>query len=909
MDEKVTVWHRLSPEDTLKQLDSSNKGLSAGEAKRRLNEYGPNELKAAAKTPLIIEFFKQFMSPLIYVLLIAVIISAVMHHYLDAAVIMVILFVNAIIGLVQENRAERAMEALKEMASPKAKVRRENQIDILPTREVVPGDILVFEMGDKVPADIRLIEASNLKVNESSLTGESVPVDKHIAAVSADAAISDRKNMLYMSTIITSGRATGIAVKTGMETEIGKIATGIQEAKVEETPLQKNISGLGRFLVFLFLGVCALLLIIGLLKGLGWLDMFILAVAAAVAAVPEGLPAVVTIVLAIGMHAMARHNAIVRKLVAVETLGSATVICSDKTGTLTLNQMTVHRMYADGHFVEVSGEGYEPAGEFNVNGQSINPESDRSLDLLLKIGALCNDSTLTRSNQHHVIIGDPTEGALVVSAAKAGLNKEELAKTYPRLAEISFESEKQYMATLHRVGGKQVVYVKGSIEKMLSFCRSRLKDGQVVPLEQKDNQEIMAATAAMAGEALRVIAMGYVENPHDLESLEESHLKGRTVFVGLAGMADPPRPEAIEAVKACKLAGIKVMMITGDYKLTAESIARQIDLPPGKTVTGAELQKMSDSELDKEINGISVFARIEPLHKLRIVNALKSQGHVVAMTGDGVNDAPALKAADIGISMGITGTDVAKEASNMVLTDDNFASVVSAIDEGRAIFNRLRNVLFYLMNTNIAELLALIASIGFIGKAPLLAVQILWVNLITETAGAIPLGLEPKFGDELRQPPRDPSVGIIFPGLFIHTIVVAVIMGAGIVGIFLWAETRMPLAEAQTLAFCSLVAFRWFIAFSARSDEYTIFKLGAFRNKPLVLIICGSVLLQMAVIYVPFLQKAFKTVPLGIDKWAIALAAGLGLFILEEARKAFFPKLYSYGKWKSVKKKTKVAAK
>jgi Ca2+-transporting ATPase len=406
----------------------------------------------------------------------------------------------------------------------------------------------------------------------------------------------------------------------------------------------------------------------------------------------------------------------------------------------------------------------------------------------------------------------------------------------------------------------------------------------------------------MAKEALRVIALGYVEITKSLDGLDEKHVKGHTIFVGLAGMADPPRPEAIEAVKMCKQAGIKVIMITGDHKLTAESIARQLNLPQGKTVTGTELQKMNDEELDHQINDISVFARIEPLHKLRIVNALKSQGHVVAMTGDGVNDAPALKAADIGISMGITGTDVAKEASNMVLTDDDFASVVAAIREGRAIFNRLRNVLFYLMNTNIAELLALIAAIGFIGKAPLLAVQILWVNLITETAGAIPLGLEPKFGDELKQPPRDPRVGIVFPGLFIHTILVAVIMGAGVVGIFLWAEPRMPLVEAQTLAFCSLVAFRWFIAFSARSDEYTIFRLGVFRNRWLVVIICGSILLQMAVVYIPFLQRAFGTAPMSLERWGIALGAGLVLFILVEARKALFPKLFSFGKWKPVVK-------
>jgi Ca2+-transporting ATPase len=893
-------WHSLPAEEVLIGLTANPSGLTTQEAKQRLAQYGTNELKEKAKSSIAVQFLKQFMSPLIYVLFIAVIISAVMQHFLDAGVIMVVLIVNAIIGLIQETRAEKAMEALKEMAAPKAKVKRNNSLEVLPAREVVPGDILVFEAGDKIAADVRLIEAFNLKANESSLTGESVSVDKQITALSAEAAVADRNNLLYMSTIITSGRATGVVVKTGMSTEIGKIATGIQEAKEEETPLQKNIKSLSRFLIFVFLGACALLFVIGLFKGLRWMDVFVLAVAAAVAAVPEGLPAVVTVVLAIGMHAMARNNAIVRKLVAVETLGSATVICSDKTGTLTLNQMTVRHLFVNNQHIQVTGEGYEPRGEFHINDKMIEPGNDQSISLLLKMGALCNDASLTRNNQHFGIIGDPTEGALVVSAAKAGLVKEELLKSCPRLAEITFESEKQYMATAHRCENRYVVYVKGSVEKILSFSKFILKDNRVVPLEQSDIHEIMSTTNSLAREALRVISFAYTELPHSPHGLTEEHIKGNLVFVGLAAMADPPRPEAIEAVKLCKQAGIKVIMITGDHKVTAESIARQLDLPRGKTVTGTELQKIDDAELAKEINGISVFARIEPMHKLRIVNALKRQGHVVAMTGDGVNDAPALKAADIGIAMGITGTDVAKEASNMVLTDDDFASVVAAIKEGRAIFNRLRNVLFYLMNTNIAELLALIAAIGFIGKAPLLAVQILWVNLITETSGAIPLGLEQKFGDELKQPPRDPRVGILFPGLIVHTMIVAVIMGIGIVGIFLWAEPRMSLPEAQTLAFCSLVAFRWFIAFSARSDEYTVFKLGVFRNRWLVLIICGSILLQMAVIYVPFLQKAFGTVPMTLERWGIALGAGLALFIIEEARKALFPRLYSFGKWKPV---------
>ena len=909
MKEKETLWYQLQPAEVLNELNSKHAGLTDIQVQENFLKYGPNELKAPRKSPLIVEFFKQFMSPLIYVLLVAVIISAIMQHYIDASVIMIILFANAVIGLIQETRAEKAMESLKEMAAPRAKVKRNNIIELLPSKEIVPGDIVIIEAGDKVPADIRLIESASLKANESSLTGESISVDKHIASILNEVPLADRTNMLYMGTVITNGRALGVAVKTGMSTEMGKIATGIQAAKAELTPLQKNISGLSRFLVYVFLGVCILLLIIGLLKGLNWLEMFVIAVAAAVAAIPEGLPAVVTIVLAIGMQAMARHNAIVRKLVAVETLGSATVICSDKTGTLTLNQMTVRRFFTGNRFIEVTGEGYDPKGEFWVAENKIDPEKDRALDLLLRIGLLCNDSSLTNNKNQPGIIGDPTEGALVVAAAKAGFTKEDIGKSYPRLAEITFQSEKQYMATLHRHEHRGIIYVKGSAEKILSFSKYYLQDNKPVPLDREFIDSISSAVNTLGKDAMRVIALGYADITQCPEGLTEEHIKGNIVFAGIAGMIDPPRPEAIKAVRLCKQAGIKVIMITGDHKVTAESIARQINLPEGITITGADLQKMSDEELDRRINDVSVFARIEPLHKLRIVNALKSQGHVVGMTGDGVNDAPALKAADIGIAMGITGTDVAKEASNIILADDNFSSVVAAIDEGRAIFNRLRNVLFYLMNTNIAELLALIAAIAFVGKSPLLAVQILWVNLITETAGAIPLGLERKLGDELKQPPRDPRVGILYPGLVLNTMLVAVIMGIGIVGIFVWANNHFSylppdkaLATSQTLAFCSLVAFRWFIAFAARSDEYTVFKLGVFSNPWLVLIICGSILLQMAVVYVPFLQKAFGTVSMSLEMWGIAIGAGLTLFILIEARKVFFPKLFSFGKWKPLGK-------
>jgi P-type Ca2+ transporter type 2C len=890
-------WHNLSVDQTLQGLNSRLSGLNDGEVRERLLRFGSNELKTKPKTPAVIVFGRQFLSPLIYVLLAAAIISLAIQHYIDAIVVFGVLLVNAFIGYFQETQAEQAMQALLEMAAPKARVRRTGKIELLPAKELVPGDIVLLEAGDKTPADIRLIEASNLKINESTLTGESMPVDKQSSVIVEDVPVADRANLAYMGTIVTSGRAVGIAVTTGMTTEMGRIATGIQEIKSEETPLQKNIARLSRYLVFIFLGVTALLLVVGLIKGLGLIEMFLLAVAAAVAAIPEGLPAVLTVVLSIGMRAMARRNAIIRKLVAVETLGSATVICSDKTGTLTLNQMTVRQLYTDGHLVEVTGEGYEPQGTFRRDEEPLIPANEPPLKLLLQIGVLCNDAQLTAAKGIAGILGDPTEGALVVSAAKAGLDKEDLAKSHPRLAEIPFESERMYMATLHSAGAKKVAYVKGAAERLLSFSKYQFKVNEAVALKDADSQTILAAAADMARNALRVIALAYIELSADTIQLKDEALHGNLVFVGLAGMADPPREEAKGAVKLCKQAGIKVVMITGDNKITAESIARQLDLPAGRAITGVELAKMPAEELAGEIENISVFARIEPLHKLRIVNALKSRGHIVAMTGDGVNDAPALKAADIGIAMGISGTDVAKEAADMVLADDNFASVVAAVDEGRAIFIRLRNVLFYSLNTNLSELLVLILSILFVGKSPLLAVQILWINLVTDTAGDIPLGLEPKFGDELKQPPRRPGAGLIFPGLFIRIFTMAVLIGLGAFLIFRWAEASMSLAHAQTLVFCSLATFEWFMAFSARSDEHTVFQLGLFKNRALLISISLAVGLQLAVVYVPFLQVAFHTVPLGWSDWGIILAAGGGLFILEEIRKAVFPKLFSLGKW------------
>jgi len=890
-------WYSISSEEVLRELDSSHSGITTTEASNRLQQYGPNELERRKKSPAIIAFLRQFRSPLVYILLAAAIVEFVLGKNLDASVILAVLLLMATIGYVQEGRAQKAMEALIQLAAPKTKVRRGGKIEEIKSREVVPGDILILESGDKVPADARLLEVANLKINEASLTGESVSVDKHTTLISNEVAVADRKNMVYMGTVVTNGRATAVVVSTGMTTEMGKIATSLQEVKEEKTPLQKSVHTLGHYIIYLVLGTCGILIGVGMWRGLEWLEIFLVAVAAAVAAIPEGLPAVVTVVLAAGMRYMAQRNAVIRRLVAVETLGSATVICSDKTGTLTMNEMTVRKIYVDGKWVEVTGEGYQVEGEFRQGNNALDPDNEESMMLLLKIGALSNDALLSSDKECCSIMGDPTEGALLVTAAKAGLNEETLEETYPRLDEIPFQSERRYMATLHPWDKGKVVYVKGALEKLLDMSRSVLKNGNVVSLKKADRKAIMEIGDTMAKDAMRVMAFAYAEHPGELAELKEEHVEGELVFVGLVGMYDPPRDEAIEAVEHAKNAGIKVVMITGDNRLTAESVARQIKLPPGESLTGADIEKMGDEELSERVERVSVIARAEPVLKLKIVNALKRKGHVIAMTGDGVNDAPALKAADIGVAMGIKGTDVAKEASDMTLVDDNFVSVVSAVEEGRAIFNRLRNVAMFLLATGMGELFALVLGILFLGRAPLMALQILWVNLVTGTLMAVPLGLEPKVGDELNKPPRHPKVGLLFPGMLLRVGFLAGMLGIGTVLVYSFVEPVSGMEEARTVAFCSIVIFEWLLALNARSDEYTISRLGVFRNRWMLIFVSVAIPLQIAVVYVPFLQAIFGTVPLGITGWAIAVIPGAAVLIIETIRKMKYPQLFNRGKW------------
>lgn len=891
-------WHNLTVEEVLKNLDSTRSGLSEEKAKERLRQYGPNELTAKAKTPAVIVFLRQFASPLIYILLIAAVIElTVMRKPTDAAVILTVLIINSIVGFIQESRAERAMEALKRLAVPYAKVLRQGAVTKIFASHLVPGDVILLEAGDKVPVDARLIEAANLSVDESILTGESVPVEKFTGAIEGEATIADMGNMAHMGCAVANGRGVAVVTATGMNTEIGKITTQVQETKPPPTPLQRNVARLGRYIGILVLGIIGILILIGVIKGYGLEEMFALAVAAAVSAIPEGLLVMVTVVLALGMRRMARRHALIRKLTAVETMGAVTAICSDKTGTLTESEMTLRQIYLSGRTIEITGAGYRPEGEFLENGQKLDPQNDESFLLTLRISALCNDSTLKSDGDKHQLLGDPTEGALLVAALKAGLNQKALQEEQPRLAEMPFTSEKRYMATLHHCqDGKAVVYVKGSVDKVLAMSRQMLVNGVPQEMSSENKNDIEQENVQMASKALRVMALAYAECSPTPELLSHDHLDGALTLVAMVGMIDPPRQEAKKAIADCKRAGIKVMMITGDQKATAVAIAEELGLPPGEAVTGLELGQMSDQELSARVDRISVFARVEPIHKLRIVNAMKLKGYTVAVTGDGVNDGPALRAADIGIAMGIKGTDVAREASDMVLTDDNFASIVAAVEEGRVIFSNIRRSVFYLLSTNMGELFTWIIAIAAGIPLPVVAVQILWINLVTDGVCTVPLGLEPKHRNVLAEPPRRQKAGIVYSGMLWRIAFIALFMSIGTFFIFRWELPRVGLEEARTIAFSMLVAFQWFNALNARSDQQSLFRLGLLSNRLLLGGIGLAILLQAMVIYAPPFQKLFYTVPLSLEDWGVVVLMAGGIFVVEEVRKLIAPRIFNRGK-------------
>ncbi len=900
-------WHNLKASETITSLNSSASGLSQEEAQKRLEQFGPNELVEKEKISPWAIFFEQFKSFLIIILLIAVVLSAVLGEVVDAIIIGVIVFFACGLGFVQEYRAERAMEALKRMAAPLASVLRDGKEEEISAQELVPGDMILLRTGDKIPADARLIEAVNLKTDEASLTGESVPIEKISDPIEGEVNVGDRRNTVFMGTAAVYGRATAMVTATGMATEFGKIADMLQEVKAERTPLQINLDKLGKWIGIGALALTFVLAGLGVMRGHEILEMFIWGVALAVAAVPEALPAVVVISLALGVRRMVKRHALIRRLPAVETLGGTTFICSDKTGTLTQDQMTVRRIYVDGKLIDVTGVGYEPEGEFYLDGTALAPEQSPSLQTLLEISVQCNDTSLASVNGTWGIKGDPTEGALVVAAAKADLWQKDLNSQFPRIGEIPFSSETKRMTIVHQAPQGKIACSKGAPEVILSSCSHICSNGRERELTKKDRNNILSAAQEMAGNALRVLGMAYKQLPHAAvinEAIEQD-----MVFVGLAGMIDPPREEVKEAVKLCDHAGIKSVMITGDHKLTAIAIAKELGLlKEGVALSGAEIDNLSDEEFEALVEKIEVYARVSPAHKLRIVEVLAKKGHVVAMTGDGVNDAPALKKADIGVAMGITGTDVTKEAADMILTDDNFASIVAAVEEGRGIFGNVKKYLMYLLSSNIGEILVMAVAILFgpliglpYGAIPLIAIQILWVNLATDGLPAIALSVDPPDPDIMEQKPRPRGQGIFTKPVLILMVIGGIWSAVVNLGIFKWAlDAGRGMWEAQALVFLTLIIIQFFKAYNFRSDKKSIFQIGMFKNKWLNLAICWETLLLCIIIYTPFLQEPFHTFSLSVIDWVIVILVAGSIFPVLEISKAVI-------RWQERKRLTQTA--
>ncbi|MBU0980088.1 MAG: calcium-translocating P-type ATPase, SERCA-type [Nanoarchaeota archaeon] len=878
-------YYALSVPEALKSLGSSENGLTDEEAKKRLEQYGINEIEKRKKTTPFQIFIRQFTSFIVVILLAAIVISLVIGERLDAIVISIIVVLNGIFGFIQEYKAEQAIEALRKLTALKAKVIRDGKETEIDSKELVPGDVVLLETGAKVPADARLLTIAAFQVDEASLTGESVPSSKVIDPFKPGIPVTDQENMVFMGTIVTKGHAKAVITGTGMSTQIGKIAEMVQEVKEKLTPLQEKLKQFGKWLGIVTIGVCAVVFGVGVLReylAAGIVEshfvseMFLASVALAVAAIPEGLPAIVTISLALGVRKMVKRNALIRQLPAVETLGSTNVICSDKTGTLTKNEMTVREIYANGRIIKVTGEGYAPEGKFMADDKELDA---KDIGLLLRIGTLCNDSRLSHEERWD-ILGDPTEGALLVSAGKAGLDRAELEKHYPRIDEIPFDSERKCMSTIHKVDGQNVAYIKGAPDTILKDCNSAFINGKIRKLTEQDKNDILKINQDMASKALRVLGFAFrpLTGKYDLtpEKLEKD-----MVFVGLQAMIDPPRDEVKVAIEKCRTAGIRAVMITGDYKLTAMAIAKELGLfkEGDKAVSGDELDKMSDEELGEAVEHIVIYARVSPEHKARILSALKEKGHVVAMTGDGVNDAPAIKKADIGIAMGITGTDVAKEASDMVLTDDNFASIVNAVEEGRGIYSSIKQFVQYTLSSNLGEILVIFLAILIGWPLPLIAIQILWVNLLTDGLPGIALGLDPFSKDLMRRQPRKRDEKIISKDVIQNILIVGIVMAIGT--LFMFYSYGTETLKAKSIAFTTLIMFQLFNVLTYRAKRFLIdVKTSRFLLGSVII----SVLMQLAVLYTP-LNVAFKTVPIGLYDWIKILLVTCTLYIILEVRK------------------------
>jgi Ca2+-transporting ATPase len=880
-------WHQLHGEEVLRLLEVDLRtGLAADEVKRRQTKFGPNHFTIQRGTPSWLKFLQQFNQPLVYILLLAAGVTAFLGGAVDASVIVAVVLVNAMVGFLQETKAEKAIEALAGLVVTETTVRRDGRQQRVRSESLVPGDVVMLAAGDRVPADLRLFAVRGLQVDESALTGESVPVHKHSNPLALDTVLADRKNLAFSGTLVTAGHGEGAVWATGDQTETGHIAQLISSAAEISTPLMKKIAQFSRLLLWVILGLAILTFAFGVARGEKVVEMFMAAVALAVGAIPEGLPAALTIVLAIGVARMAKRRAIIRKLPAVETLGSTTVICSDKTGTLTENQMTVREMFAGGNLYEVSGAGYEPAGDIRCDGRAVMLVKHPALAECLRAGVLCNDSRLTRNENGRLKVeGDPTEAALLVAAEKGGLLHGDAHRDQPRVDMIPFESEHMFRATLHDAHGKRVIYKVGAAERLLDRCTDAVAaNGELEPI---DKAGIHRTVDQMAARGLRVLAFARRHTEANHSRLEHAHVAGGLTFLGLQGMIDPPRPEVIAAVK----------MITGDHAVTARAIAQQIGLdeptpvsaagPAGpRTVTGRELEKLSDEQLIEAAERTAVFARVAPEEKLRLVRALQSRGHVVAMTGDGVNDAPALKQADIGVAMGLSGTDVAKGAAAMVLTDDNFASIEAAVEEGRGVFDNITKFIVWILPTNVGEALLIITALAFGLPLPALPLQLLWINL-TDTLLGLPLAFEPRETNVMRRPPRQPRQPLLTLPLMMRTGLVSLLTVAGALWVFTWELNveKTSLAAARTAAVNVIVLVEAVYLFNCRSLRHSFFAVGPLANRWALVGASAMIGCQLLFTYVPMMNKLFHSAPIGVESWLRISAVALLCFTIVEIEK------------------------
>jgi Ca2+-transporting ATPase len=881
---EVNNYHTKTKEDIFSELKTSEKGLTQGLAEKRLREVGLNQISKQKKTPQILVFLKQFNSPLIYILFVAMIISFLFDHLVDAYVILVVVLINATIGFVQERKAERAIDALKKLIVSYAKVLRNNEIVKVPSQKLVPGDIILLEEGDKVPADSRLFEMKNFRTQEASLTGESFPQEKDLKILEESVTLGDRTNMVFMSTLVVSGQAKAVVVATGSKTAVGQVAESIKGIVQPKMHFNKKVSQLAiQMAIFASIGAVLTFLIGFFINKLEFFDIFLFTIASLVSGIPEGLPAVLIIVLAIGAKRMAKRNAIIRHLPAVETLGVATVIATDKTGTLTQNSMAIEKIITSEGEISVTGDGWEPLGKFFQNKKPINPLKIPTLKKILTIATLCNKGNLLRKNGDYEIVGDPTEVSLLVLGKKAGLDKQK--STEKILDDLVFSSELKFRATLIESKGKKQLYSVGAFENILNKSSYFLKENKKIKLDDKTKKSFLIQAEKLAKKGMRVLALGYRIMPNDVESASKD-LVNNLIFVGLVGMKDPPRKEIKQAIEKARKAGIRVIMKTGDHKETAIAIANEIGLVKGKAqaYTEKDLKELSDEEFKEAVKKVSIFARVTPKMKARIIQTLQEQGEIVAMTGDGVNDAPALKKADIGVAMGIIGTDVARESSEIVLADDNFASIVNAVEEGRIVFQNVRQTSFYLITTNVAEDLTIIVSLAMGLALPLLPIQLLYLNLVTDTPPAIALAMESGHHDVLNHAPRDKKEKILNKELIVFLLLMAGLMVVGTIPLFKYFLSQ-GIEKARTVAFVSMSMFQLFNVLNMRSLKKSLFKIGIFSNKWVIVALTASIAMMLGIIYLPWISKVFQFVPLSLGEFGFITLIASSVLIVGEIYK------------------------